>query len=158
MGDAYSKGRFGVVRKKCERGRSGRAFLQKYTQGEKERRLRQGELSEPSRWIASVLSCSPEVRRCVKEICAQSPARNREKWTRVKRGQGLEAYELAEGVVAFVCRVVIAPNGVGEVFFLSQKLTVVINLKVLVNRKGAHYRLSVELNFLKTGRDIDFHT
>lgn len=133
-------------------------LFEKSTQGEKERRLRQGELSEPSRWIASVLSCSPEVRRCVKEICTQSTARNREKWTRVERGQGLEAYKLVEGVVAFVCRVVIAPNGVGEVFFLSQKLTAVINLKVLVNRKGAHYRLSVELNFLKTGRDIDFHT
>ena len=137
---------------------SGRVFLQNSTQGEKERRLRQGELSEPSRWIASVLSCSPEVRRCVKEICAQSTTRNREKWTRVERGQGLEAYKLVEGVVAFVCRVVIAPNGVGEVFFLGEELTVTFKFEFRVNREGAHYRLSVELNFLKTGRDIDFHT
>lgn len=137
---------------------SGRVFLQKSTQGEKERRLRQFTLSEPSRWIASVLSCSPEVRRCVKEICAQSPTGCRAKWTRVERGQGLEAYELIKGVVAFVCRVVIAPNGVGEVFFLSQKLTVICKLKGRVHREVAHYRLSVELNFLKTGRDIDFHT
>ena len=137
---------------------SGRVFLQKSTQGEKERRLRQGELSEPSRWIASMLSCSPEVRRCVKEICAQSTARNREKWTRVERGQGLEAYKLVEGVVAFVCRVVVAPNGVGEVFFLGEELTVTFKFEFRVNREGAHYRLSVELNFLKTGRDIDFHT
>ena len=80
------------------------------------------------------------------------------KWTRVERGQGLEAYKLVKGVVAFVCRVVIAPNGAAEVFFLSQNLTVVFNIKVRVNREVAHYRLSVELNFLKTGRDIDFHT
>ena len=69
------------MREKWERGatwESGRVFLQKSTQGEKERRLRQGELSEPSRWIASVLLCSPEVMRCVKEICAQSTARNQE--------------------------------------------------------------------------------
>lgn len=79
-------------------------------------------------------------------------------WTRVERGQGLEAYKLVEGVVAFVCRVVIAPNGVGEVFFLSEELTLTFKFEFRVHREVVHYRLSVELNFLKTGRDIDFHT
>ena len=76
----------------------------------------------------------------------------------MERGQGLEAYKLVEGVVAFVCRVVIAPNGVGEVFFLGEELTVTFKFEFRVKRDGAHYWLSVELNFLKTGRDIDFHT
>ena len=155
-------GPFGVVRElRAGRGRSGRVEERpggKWGRGKKERRIRPGELSEPSRWIASVLSCRPEMRRSAKEICAQSPARNREKWTRVERGWGLEAYQLVEGVVVFICCVVTAPNGVAEGLFLGQGRMVMIYRKGRIHREVVHYRLSVELNSVKTGSDIDFHT
>lgn len=137
---------------------SGGETRRKMGTGKKERRIRPGELSEPSRRIASVLSCRPEMRRSAKEICAQSPARNREKWTRVERGWGLEAYQLVEGVVVFICCVVTAPNGVAEGLFLGQGRMVMIYRKGRIHREVVHYRLSVELNSVKTGSDIDFHT